>query len=486
MSVGGPLAAGKSLFGERAANPAYRDILLDILGEDSFIPRKISVLEEITDDALRSQFYGHEDTMAFPFQISCFTERIKRDALAATTEGIVILLQAVESDRWVYGEGNRENMGALFSVYGKLYDQVYPRLTPSDVYIYLRVKEEEVGILQERIRKRGRPEECSLLDDSSYLVSLIRSCDHLFFDVLKDKPVVVVEAGQMDLDAQGNVTPEHALRTLTRVAREIKQRGLVPTYPSGLKKWLEYSPPEAVLRYTEVEEDLKHYLSKNQICTTILGNISSGKSTWAQIFSRRLGIVGSFELNIAANNTIGEELLAQFVRSKDPEDCYKLQEYRIGKFMDTRQVFMATRRSFVEDKDPVEDPGAFHPLFLTQGLLTQDQYEELQQRWKEAGRKGPHSDMMILLQSKPELCYQRMHQRGRAEETEGEGWKLERDLRPLDQRYRILPTVARSYGLIKAGAPILQFDVDVVDVTNDVYKGYVFERILTALRQYRT
>ena len=483
IALGGVLASGKSMIAEEVQKPEFRDILLAILDGNPGVERNVTVLEEVVDAELFGKYYDDPETYGFPFQVGCFNHRLRREKEAAETGGIVILVQPIEGDRWMYGAANQANMGDLFPIYADLFGLMYERIDPPDVYVYLRIAPGDVGVLQKRIKKRARPSEQGMLEDPSYLLKLIKFADHLYREVIKDRPVIEVDVGQMNLTPEGEVDPDFVQQTLEYIADQMRRRDIVSQIPLGLNRWLAIDPTQAVVEAHGMRDRLAGYLARRQQGISHAGSIGLGKTGWTGILASDLGILPSYELD-GSQDLEGDALLAKFVEHKRPEDCYALQRHRIGKFLDKRRAMRETGRSFVEDKDPLEDPEAFHGLLLDQDLLTRSQYDELQGLWRSAASEGPATNMLLVLKGPAELSYARMFQRGRKQEVEGGGgWDLERDLRPLARHhYAEFGRRVRESPLIDGS--ILTLDAGRVNITDEVHRGFLYEKMLQAFRAH--
>ncbi|MCB5276817.1 MAG: deoxynucleoside kinase, partial [Candidatus Cloacimonetes bacterium] len=112
------------------------------------------------------------------------------------------------------------------------------------------------------------------------------------------------------------------------------------------------------------------------------------------------------------------------------------------------------------------------------GLLTDDELDNLSTQFQTVNRELPSSDLIILLQGSPSLAWERIQQRGREMEIEG-GWQFT-EINNLNRWYK-------DYGanVVKLGfhdGPVLEIDVEKLDLTNRIHVGYIFERVLEVLK----
>ena len=95
--------------------------------------------------------------------------RLRREEAISNTRGIVLVDRPIIEDYYVFGRAQRV-LGNMteneFRVYAETFDLMNKKITPPDIYVYLR---SDVETLQKRIAKRNRPEEKSLLDNPEYL-----------------------------------------------------------------------------------------------------------------------------------------------------------------------------------------------------------------------------------------------------------------------------------------------------------------------------
>ncbi len=226
------------------------------------------------------------------------------------------------------------------------------------------------------------------------------------------------------------------------------------------------------------KEQLQQYLSENPTIITVAGNIGLGKTTTAEALAADLGVLISRELD---NNVLNQDLLWKFVGAsaeEKPEHCYVLQDDLCYRRLEARRGKWISRRSFIEDRTPEEDPVVLHRLFLKNGYLEQKQYDNLQGLWKAQVKKTPTSGIMIVLQGSAELAREGIEKRGRPGELEG--WQLERDLKPMEQFYREFPGQVGEYGL--HNGVLVEVDRAVIDPLQEKHREEIYGLIVSGLR----
>ena len=86
-----------------------------------------------------------------------------------------------------------------------------------------------------------------------------------------------------------------------------------------------------------------------------------------------------------------------------------------------RRIGKSGDKSYIKDRSLPEDLLVFCHQFNKDGYLTNNQLDRLTTEFKKTSNNLPSSDLMIVLQGRPELAWQRIKQRGREMEVEG-GW----------------------------------------------------------------
>lgn len=244
------------------------------------------------------------------------------------------------------------------------------------------------------------------------------------------------------------------------------------------ENWAHLVPTKGVIQAIHYTNTLKEFLAKNKVLISVAANIGLGKTTYTRIFSLDLGIIGSYELD-AEKDHISDLLLGRFLLDKQ-KYCFDLQQHLLGKRLKFRKQNFQLAGSCVEDRTPEEDPIAFYRLFFQQGYLTKSQFDQLNEEAIEAYKKSSPSDLIIVLQGSPELSRLRILERSVSRPEELNAWQLETDLRPLAEFYRTFPQEVQKYGLHKG--PVLEIDVNQIDIANRIHLGYIYEQILEKLK----
>ena len=133
--------------------------------------------------------------------------------------------------------------------------------------------------------------------------------------------------------------------------------------------------------------------------------------------------------------------------------------------------------SYVKDRSLPEDLLVFCNQFHADGLLTDDELDNLTTRFQAVNRQLPSADLMIILQGSPSLAWERIQQRGREMEVEG-GWQFT-EIKNLNRWYKEYGSNVVKLGFHKG--PVLEVDVEKLDLTNRIHVGYIFESILESL-----
>ncbi|MBS3124013.1 deoxynucleoside kinase [Candidatus Woesearchaeota archaeon] len=474
IGISGNIGVGKTTLIEAASSPEFQDILLSILDVNQEATRKIASLSEDFDLKMLGNFYQEPKRFAFAAQMYFLNARLRREEAISNTRGIVLVDRPIIEDYYVFGRAQRV-LGNMteneFRVYAETFDLMNKKITPPDIYVYLR---SDVETLQKRIAKRNRPEEKSLLDNPEYLQTL----HHLYEDLHQnklDESVIVIDAKKMKLGSNGELDKEYLREVLQQIASQVKSNPPSLKLEPQLGKWISTNPPEAVLKTIELEKELTDYLNKNQKIITVAGNVGLGKTTTTRILAHGLGIESSFELD-KKHDLIDYELLSKFLQDK-PRYCNELQVELIKRRLALRNKNKESGLSVIEDRSPEEDPAAFQEHFRNRGYLTERQLDVLQTESRSAYRSAAKSDLMIVLQGTPEYSRQRILHRGRPEEIAA--WDLV-ELRDLHKLYQEFPGNVGSYGLHQG--PIITLDVSKIDVTNRIHQGFVYEQMLKALK----
>lgn len=478
IGISGNIGAGKTTLIEAAQSDQFKHILLDTLSINPAATKKITSLREDVDFTLLPAFYQDPHRYALAIQINFFNARLKRERLVQNTPGIVLVDRPIEEDYHIFGKAQRilGHMGEQeFQIYAQNYQEMANHIYPPDVYIYLKA---DLATLQRNIAHRGRNEEQQLTTTAHYLETLNSLYDQFFHHHVQS-PVIEIDATKMSLKGaqSANLDQQYLKQTLMHIASQLTTHLQIPKLTPHLGKWLSYNPTQAVLEQIRLEHELKEYLATHNVLLTVAGNIGLGKTATTRILSHGLNIPGIYELD-AEKDTITDDLLSKFLGNK-PKYCFDLQRHLLKKRLALRAQSAKQNTSCVEDRTPEEDPAIFHRFFHQLGYLTDLQLDQLETESMRCYQQTRKSQLMIVLQGKPELARERIIQRGRPEELAA--WTLESELKPLAKLYHSFPTIVKNYGLHHG--PILVFDVDRIDITHRAHQGFMYEQILQVLKQ---
>jgi len=259
-------------------------------------------------------------------------------------------------------------------------------------------------------------------------------------------------------------------RTIKLIADQVKALELRVSSP-GISQWVTLPQTEATLKAIDAERELEEYLAIHPRLITIAGNVGLGKSTLTAIMGR------SLKINTLYEKPEENPLLEKFLADKKAY-CYDLQLHFLYMRAKQRKQGKSGAGSYVKDRSLPEDLLVFCNQFHADGLLNDDELDNLLTKFQTVNKQLPSSDLIILLQGSPSLAWDRIQQRGREMEIEG-GWQFT-EIKNLNHWYK-------SYGsnVVKLGfhhAPVLEIDVEKLDINNRIHVGYIFERVLEALK----
>lgn len=179
IAIEGPIGAGKTTLARLLAEQLEAETLLEVVEENPFLPL----------------FYQDRKRYAFKTQVFFLLSRYRQ--LSRLRErplfGGVVADYLFDKDA-IFASLNLE--GPEWDLYLDLYRELSPRLPPPDLTLYLRAP---VGVLLERIRKRGRPFEEGM--DPTYLEVLSEAYERHF--ARYPHPLLVLEAEALDFSPQG-------------------------------------------------------------------------------------------------------------------------------------------------------------------------------------------------------------------------------------------------------------------------------------------
>jgi deoxyadenosine/deoxycytidine kinase len=394
-------------------------------------------------------------------QIEFFNGRLDRQKLIQTCRGIVLEDRTLAEDYHISARPSASSKNMFepeFIAYQRTFRLMTEQIKEPDLLVYFKA---EVPILQERIRERGRESELAISAD--YLELL----NNLYEDFIAHHvhcPVLVIDA-----DRAVEKT-EWLRRTVNLVAEQIKALELRVSSP-GISEWVTLPQTEATLKAIDVERQLEQYLAEHQKLITIAGNVGLGKSTLTAIMGR------SLKINTLYERPEENPLLEKFLGDKKTW-CYDLQMHFLQMRAQQRRLGKSGDGSYAKDRSLPEDLLVFCNQFHADGLLTDDELDNLITQFQTVNRQLPSSDLIILLHGSPSLAWERIQQRGREMELEG-GWQFT-EINNLNHWYK-----AYGSNVVKLGfhnGPVLEIDVEKLDLTNRIHVGYIFERVLETLK----
>jgi len=97
--------------------------------------------------------------------------------------------------------------------------------------------------------------------------------------------------------------------------------------------------------------------------------------------------------------------------------------------------------------------------------------------FKEVNDDLPEVNLLIMLNGSTELAWSRIQQRGREMELEG-GWS-KYEIESLNHWYRNYAGDVKKFGFHKG--PILELNMDKLDLNNRIHIGYIYEAIYEIL-----
>lgn len=460
IGIVGNIGVGKSTFIEAASSAPLNKVLTSVYPKPNGTEGVFAFPEKFNPLVLDA-FYKDPVANAFMAQIEFFNGRLDRQKLIQTCRGIVLEDRTLAEDYHIFGKAQRilQNMSEPeFIAYQRTYRLMTEQIKEPDLLVYFKA---DVPILQERIRERGRESELAI--PTEYLELL----NNLYEDFVANHvhcPVLVISADK------AVEKMEWLRRTANLIAEHVKTLELRVSSP-GISEWVKLPQTDATLKAIDVERQLETYLAEHPKLITIAGNVGLGKSTLTAIMGR------SLKINTLHEKPEENPLLEKFLGDKKTW-CYDLQLHFLEMRAQQRRLGKSGKGSYVKDRSLPEDLLVFCNQFHADGLLTDDELDNLGTQFQTVNRQLPSSDLIILLHGSPSLAWERIQQRGREMEVEG-GWQFS-EICNLNHWYD-------SYGLnvVKFGfhdGPVLDIDVEKLDLTNRIHVGYIFERILEVLK----
>ena len=171
-------------------------------------------------------------------------------------------------------------------------------------------------------------------------------------------------------------------------------------------------------------------------------------------------------------------IMTQFLADK-PTHCYDLQMHFLEMRSKHRKIGKSGNGSYIKDRSLPEDLIVFCRQFHKDGYLTDNQLDRLTIEFKKASNDLPTADLMLVLQGGPELSWQRIKQRDRKMEVEG-GWNYS-EIKSMGNFYTTYADDVRKFGF--HDGPILEINVEKIDITNRIHQGYIFEQVYDKLNE---
>ncbi len=469
IGIAGPIKAGKDILAKYAKD--YQNTLFQSLQGNFWIPQQLTIINEQQNVDLFERYSQHPQQYAFEFQTACIANRLAQQNQVDNSTGLVLLGQPLEIDRHIYAEANKQNLGNSFPTYEQLYAEVKKRVTSPDIWIYVRIKEDQLPVLLDRIAKHGRPGEKKFLQDPSYLRENI-SLNEQFFATVR-QPVITLD-GTIKFFNQDN-TPLNttlAAQLYTTIAQQINQ--YKSPHNLTLDEWeaIDYNRAQNGVR--EAKRQLRTYLQQHQKILTIAGPVGAGKTGLAELISHELDISIFRELD-GKNDQIIDELLFKFLNDKKTY-AYDLQKSLLPKRVNARIELAQKNKSFIEDRSPVEDQSIFWRRLHQQGYLSNEQLSELKTLAIQSYQTAPTSDVLIQLLRSPTECRKMILNRGRLPEVKA--WPQE-ELVAMQTLYDDFVQDIKQYG--SHNGPAVDINLHQFNPKNTIHQGYLWQEILHGL-----
>lgn len=461
IGVVGNIGVGKStLISAMQVEPLASQLLSHFPSTDG--DEKVHSFQEHFSTNVLDAFYKDPKKHALIAQLEFFNGRLERQYEIDRARGIVLEDRTIFEDYHIFGKAQKimGHMSELeFQVYQNNYNLMMQKIDEPTLMVYLRA---DIDTIMGRIKKRGRDCERSIPRD---YIDLLNGLYEAFVTRHTRCPVLVIDASpRADLNA-------YLKETVDKISLKIKELDLRVCTP-GLQSWVRLPETEAAIRASEAEQQLEEYLRNNKKLITVAGNVGLGKSTVTALMQRSLRIDAIYE------DPEKNPLLNKFLRNKK-EHCFDLQSHFLKMRAEQRKRGTSSPVSTVKDRSLPEDLLVFCQHFHQSGYLTANELDLLSTEFYKVNNSLPSSDLMIVLQGRPELAWKRIQQRGRAMEVKG-GWELS-DIRSLNKYYGTYPDDVRKMGFHKEQT--LELNVNKLDLANRVHMGYIFEQVLNALKQ---
>ena len=461
IGIVGNIGVGKSTLVQAASGGPLSEMLLSTIPHRTG-NEKVFAFQEQFNPKVLDAFYADPVGNAFMAQIEFFNGRLDRQRQIASCNGIILEDRTLPEDYHIFGKAQKilGNMTEEeFLAYQRTYNLMTAKIPEPDLIVYLKA---DIATLLARIKERGRASETSISPD--YLTQLNQLYD-LFIDRHVCCPVLVIDA---NVD-----TPlsEYLENTVRKIVEKILSLNLRVTSP-GISKWVTLPETAATLKAIDAESKLEKYLKENPKLIAIAGNVGLGKSTLAAIMQRSLKIGGLYE------NPEENPLLEKFLADKK-RYCYDLQLHFLHMRKELQIIGKSASQSFVMDRSLPEDLLVFCYQFYRDGYLTSDQLDDLTTRFQAVCHEIPQADLLIVLNGRADLAWNRIQQRGREMEIEG-GWSRS-EIESLNNLYRSYAHDVVQYGFHTQ--KIMEINVEQIDFTNRIHVGYIFDGIYKLMQE---
>ena len=461
IGIIGNIGVGKSTLIERMKAPEFSKKLLSLLPEQC--AQNLHTFPETFSDEVLDAFYKDPEKHAFTAQIEFFNGRLARQKRISQASGIILEDRTIFEDYHIFGKAQKilnRLTHAEYLAYQRNFQLMTQHINEPDLVVYLQA---DTPTLLKRIAQRGRDSEQAI--EPSYL-NLLNELYEAFIQRHTHCPVLIIQAEEtQDLD-------QYYTTICDQIMAKIKETKLNVITPK-LNQWVSIPETDGIIKAIKAERALSTYLKEHPSLITIGGNMGLGKSTLAAIMQQSLNIQALYE------NPLKNPLLEQFLKDKKTH-CFALQK----SFLKTRSLQRRQGKSgddsYVKDRSLAEDILIFCRQFHQDGLLTALELDQLTTLFHQASKTLPQADLMIVLQGTPELAWQRILQRGRTMEIKG-GWS-EQEVHSMGRYYQSYADDVRRFGYHTN--PIVEIDVNRLDITNRIHLGYIFERILETLKAY--
>ncbi len=464
IGIVGNIGVGKSTLIDHLKKPPLSEKLLALWPEKTDQTNLYTFPEEFDPDVLDA-FYKDPIKHAFTAQIEFFNGRLARQSTINQARGIVLEDRTIFEDYHIFGKAQKI-LGRLslpeYISYQRNFRLMTEKIAEPDLIVYLKA---DTPTLIERIKKRGRESEKSIPED--YL-NLLNELYEEFVTRHVNCPVLVIDAQETD-DLLGYLD-----QICQRIKERITELELRITSPK-ISNWVSLPQTEATIRAIKAEKRLSQHLAEQPKLITIAGNVGLGKSTLAALMHQSLGIEALYE------DPLKNPLLKDFLHDKK-KHCFELQKHFLKMRAQQRLQGKNSPKSHVKDRSLPEDLLIFCRQFHQDGLLTDNELDLLTTEFKTTSRTLPSADLMIVLTGRPELAWNRIQLRARKMEIEG-GWS-QSEITSMAKFYRTYARDVRQFGF--HNQPILEVNIDRLDLTNRIHMGYLFELILESLTQYES